>query len=182
MECIEYRRNCSIDVEHKESYEIGYESNQDQPNIWPPDDILPEWRPFMTTFYWSCHKVAITILHAIAIGLGLENTATLLTPHSGHYSQLRLLHYPPIPVGDIDSGKFARMPVHSDWSTITMLFQDDCGGLQVESPAEPGRFIDVDPSAGALVLNVGDLLMRWSNGEYNQDTYVALTLTQVKTT
>ena len=44
-----------------------------------------------------------------------------------------------------------------------MLFQDDCGGLQVESPTRPGEFIDIAPIPGTCVMNVGDLLMRWSN-------------------
>ena len=46
-----------------------------------------------------------------------------------------------------------------------MLFQDDCGGLQVEDPNVSGKFIDAEPIEGALVMNVGDLLMRWSNGK-----------------
>lgn len=45
-----------------------------------------------------------------------------------------------------------------------MLFQDDAGGLQVENPKNPGSFIDATPMKNALVMNVGDLLMRWSNG------------------
>ena len=49
-----------------------------------------------------------------------------------------------------------------------MLFQDDCGGLQVEDPSKPGEFIDVPPVPGSLVMNVGDLLMRWSNGKSEQ--------------
>lgn len=85
--------------------------------------------------------------------------------HSGDYNQLRLLHYPPIPAKAIEGGTFARMPAHTDWSTMTMLFQDDCGGLQVEDPKKPGEFIDVAPVPNTLVMNVGDLLMRWSNGE-----------------
>lgn len=44
-----------------------------------------------------------------------------------------------------------------------MLFQDDCGGLQVEDPTKPGKFNDVQPMDGALVMNIGDLMMRWSN-------------------
>lgn len=47
-----------------------------------------------------------------------------------------------------------------------MLFQDDCGGLQVEHPRRAGEFVDVPPIPGTLVMNVGDLLMRWSNGTY----------------
>ena len=149
----------------KESYEIGSESNLEMPNVWPPEDVLPGWRLFMTGFYWSCWKVAKTVLQVIAMGLDLEDDTVLTKPHSGHYNQLRLLHYPPIPAEAIAGGSFARMPAHSDWSTVTMLFQDNCGGLQVENPTEPGTFMDATPIEGSLVLNVGDLLMRWSNGK-----------------
>lgn len=45
-----------------------------------------------------------------------------------------------------------------------MLFQDDCGGLEVESPREPGKFIPAPPIPGSVVFNIGDFLMRWSNG------------------
>lgn len=117
----------------------------------------------MTSFYWVCFEVASRILRALALGIGLEEDH-LLKLHSGHYNQLRLLHYPPIPAKAVEEGKMARMPAHSDWSSMTMLFQDDCGGLQVEDPNMPGRFVDVEPVEGALVMNVGDLLMRWSNG------------------
>ncbi|KIW52346.1 hypothetical protein PV05_07988 [Exophiala xenobiotica] len=146
----------------KESYEVGSENNPNQPNVWPPDDVMPEWRPFMTSFYWTCFEAAKRILRALALGIGLEEDH-LLRYHSGDYNQLRLLHYPPVPAQAIEGGKLARMPAHTDWSTMTMLFQDDCGGLQVEDPKRPGDFIDVAPIPGTLVMNVGDLLMRWSN-------------------
>jgi len=119
----------------------------------------------MTSFYWTCFEAAKTILQALAIGIGLEQDR-LLRYHSGHFNQLRLLHYPPVPAQAVEEGKLARMPAHTDWSTMTMLFQDDCGGLQVEDAARPGQFIDVAPIAGTLVMNVGDLLMRWSNGAF----------------
>jgi isopenicillin N synthase-like dioxygenase len=149
--------------DYKESYEIGSDDNPDQPNIWPPSNILPEYRPFMTRFYWTCFEIAKHILRALAIGIGLPDENHLLNYHNGHYNQLRLLHYPPIPASNIETGKFARMPAHTDWSSITMLFQDDCGGLQVESPSAPSTFIDVAPIPGTCLLNIGDLLQRWSN-------------------
>lgn len=148
----------------QESYEIGSENDQDQPNVWPPSEVMPEWRPFMTSFYWTCFEAAKKILRALALGIGLKDENQLLNFHSGHCNQLRLLHYPPIPAKAIEGGKFARMPAHTDWSTITLLFQDDVGGLQVENPHQPGQFIDIEPVPGTLVMNVGDLLMRWSNG------------------
>lgn len=168
--------------DYKESYEVGSEHNPDQPNVWPPDEVLPEWRPFMTSFYWTCFEAAKRILRALALGIGLKDEDHLLNLHTGVNNQLRLLHYPPIPAEAIEGGKMARMPAHTDWSTMTILFQDDCGGLQVEDPHKPGMFIDVPPVPGSLVMNVGDLLMRWSNGASFRDVstldnFRSLTLT-----
>jgi isopenicillin N synthase-like dioxygenase len=46
-----------------------------------------------------------------------------------------------------------------------MLFQNDCGGLEVESQRVPGGFVKVTLLKNAIVMNIGDLPMRWSNGE-----------------
>ncbi|SRR6266536_6685930 len=147
----------------QESYEIGSEQNPDQPNVWLPEHILPGYREFMNNFYWSLYSVSQTILKALALGIGLEESH-LLNYHSGLNNQLRLLHYPAIPAKQVESGKVARMPAHSDWSSMTMLFQDDCGGLEVEDPNRKGEFVAATPIEGAIVMNVGDLLQHWSNG------------------
>jgi isopenicillin N synthase-like dioxygenase len=151
--------------DYKESYEVGSEEFPDMPNVWPPADVLPEWKPFMSQFYWTCFEAAKNILRALALGMGMEDEDYLLRLHSGHSNQLRLLHYPPIPAAAIEGAKMSRMPAHCDWSTVTLLFQDDCGGLQIEDPKSPGRFIDAPPVPNTLIMNVGDLLMRWSNGK-----------------
>ncbi|KAI5857294.1 thymine dioxygenase [Durotheca rogersii] len=150
-------------ADFKESYEIGSEHSQLQPNIWLPEDILPGFREFMTRFYWKCFGAGKELLRALALGIGIEDEDFFLSFHSGGNNQLRLLHYPPVEVERLSSNVVARMPAHSDWGTITMLFQDECGGLQVEHPGKPGHFVDAMPMKNAVVMNVGDLLMRWSN-------------------
>jgi hypothetical protein len=95
----------------------------------------------------------------------LKDPEYMLKFHAGHNNQLRLLHYPPIPAAELENETSARMPAHSDWGSITMLFQDDCGGLEVESQHVPGEFIKVTPMKNAIVMNIGDMLMRWSNGK-----------------
>jgi isopenicillin N synthase-like dioxygenase len=119
----------------------------------------------MTDFYWECSKTSREILKAIGTGLGLKDPEYMLKFHAGHNNQLRLLHYPPIPAAELENETSARMPAHSDWGSITMLFQDDCGGLEVESQHVPGEFIKVTPMKNAIVMNIGDMLMRWSNGK-----------------
>lgn len=76
-------------------------------------------------------KVAKMLLRAVAIGIGVEDEDFFLRFHSGNNNQLRLLHYPPILAADLMDHSKARMPAHTDWGTITLSFQDDCGGLQV---------------------------------------------------
>lgn len=150
----------------KESYDIGSETLATQPNQWLPEAVLPGFRGFTTRFYRRCHETARELLRALAMGIGLgdDDAEAFLGCHSGENNQLRLLHYPPVERGRLEREEVARMPAHSDWGSITMLFQDGCGGLQVEDVDAPGEFVDATPVEGALVMNVGDLLMRWSNG------------------
>lgn len=122
----------------QESYEIGSEQNFDQPNQWLPEHVLPGYREFMTKFYWDCNSTAQQLLSAMALGIGLKDETYFAEAHTGHNNQLRLLHYPPVPAADIEDQSSTRMGAHSDWPSITLLFQDDCGGLQVRSWPRPG--------------------------------------------
>ncbi|KAM3417322.1 hypothetical protein BST61_g5574 [Cercospora zeina] len=150
-------------VDVKESYEVGSEDNKLQPNVWLPESSLANFRSFSTSFYWSCNSIAQEILRCIAAGLDLPDEDFFVRYCSGHNNQLRLLHYPPIPASDIETGRAARISSHSDWGVVTLLFHDDCGGLEVEHPHKPGIYMPATPLKNACVMNVGDLLMRWTN-------------------
>ncbi|PWY95093.1 thymine dioxygenase [Aspergillus sclerotioniger CBS 115572] len=147
----------------KEICDIGSENNTDQPNQWIPKETLPGFQAFMVRFYEECHKVGSEILRALATGLDLEDEYYLTKKHSGYNNQLRLLHYLPVPAEDLEKERTSRCPAHTDWSSITLLFQDDCGGLEVEDVSRPGTFAPANPLKNAIVMNVGDLLQRWSN-------------------
>jgi len=74
---------------------------------------------------------------------------------------LRLLHYPPteqgLLAGQVGSG------AHTDWGSITLLAQDAVGGLQVQYE---GQWIDVPFVPDSFVVNMGDLMARWSNDRW----------------
>lgn len=118
----------------------------------------------MTGFYWECERFTRVLLKALALGIGLDDEEYLVKFHSGHENQLRLLHYPPLPAATLEKELAKRMPAHTDWGTLTILFQDEVGGLEIEDPREKGRFVGATPVEGSVVMNVGDLLQRWSNG------------------
>lgn len=135
-------------IKIQESYEIGSEQNQDQPNVWPPNSLLPGFREFTTEFYWECHSFAKILLRAMAIGLDLPDDEHFLPSHSGNNNQLRLLHYPPIALADIDGqeARLTRMPAHSDWGSLTMVFQDNVGGLEVRFWKKKKKIINTEPT------------------------------------
>lgn len=58
-----------------------------------------------------------------------------------------------------------RMPAHRDRWSATLLFKDDCGCLEAESPHKPSVLLPATPVPGACAMDVGEFLMRWSNGQ-----------------
>ncbi|EIW59524.1 thymine dioxygenase [Trametes versicolor FP-101664 SS1] len=146
----------------KESFECGWEESESMPNIWLPDDTLPGFKEACLDFYWTCHETELNILRALAAGLGISEDH-LVPYHNAHDCQLRLLHYPSVPAQDLLEEKISRIDAHSDFGSITLLLQDDVGGLEIEDPHNPGQFLTAPPVEGALIVNAGDFMMRWSN-------------------
>lgn len=147
----------------KESFEIGREGEEGYPNRWP-DRLDKEGAEFgltMELFFSRCKELHAVLMRGIALGMGL---------HGGFFDEyvtagdntLRLLHYPAVAAGGFEGGKKVRAGAHSDYGSITLLFQDQRGGLQVERPGG-GGWLDVEPREGTIVVNAGDLLARWSN-------------------
>jgi len=147
----------------KESFELGKEDSKQLPNLWLPEEDLPGFRSYAVDFYNTCREFQVArFLPALALGLDLRKDF-FLGYHEDSGNQLRLLHYPEAPTSVLESGEKGRIGAHTDFGTATLLFQDDCGGLEVESPSEPGVFMPVQPVRGTVLVNIGDFLMRWSN-------------------
>lgn len=98
---------------------------------------------------------------AIAIGLDLDEMFFEDKIHE-QYHNLRLLNYPPIRRQLLQQEGQARAGAHSDYGTLTLLFQDSVGGLEVQNP-HTKQFQPAPPIPGTIVINAGDLLARWSN-------------------
>ena len=92
--------------------------------------------------------------------LALDADGALSTTFHPPTTWLRLLHYPPQDPQSPDD-EYGSAP-HTDFGAITLLAQDDVGGLSVKT--DEGAWVDVPPIPGSYVLNVGDMLHRMSNG------------------
>jgi isopenicillin N synthase-like dioxygenase len=132
-------------------------------NQWP--DWLPEFQPAIEAYRDAVERVSRRIIRLIALALELEETA--LDRHFVRPTTfLRLLRYPPHPE-EAGDDQFGSAP-HTDYGIITLLAQDDSGGLQVRrrDARGVGGWIDAEPLPGTFVLNVADMLARWTNDRF----------------
>lgn len=107
--------------------------------------------------------LAKDILKVLALTLDLEeNWFDEFT--EGAVATMRLLHYPSQPP-DSPQKLTRGIGAHTDFGTITLLLQDKVAGLQVYDHATK-EWLDVQPTPGAFVVNLGNLMMRWSNDKY----------------
>ncbi len=154
----------------KEGFYLGNEAPADEPeavadlftfapNQWPAD--LPGFRETLEAYNAQMESLCALTMRALALALDLpEDHFTAFC--RGAISNLKLLHYPPQPPNPLPDEKGCG--AHTDFGAITYLMQDDVGGLQVWDPVQ--GWIDAPPVPGAYVVNLGDLIARWTNDRF----------------
>ena len=138
-------------------------------NCWPADNEI--FQQCLDEFFGVCTTAAIRLFRAFAIALSMPADYLVACHQSEDYT-LRLLHYPPV-LKPPKPGQ-TRAGAHSDYGTLTLLFQDHVGGLEVMN--QQGEWISAPAIPGAVLINTGDLLQRWSNDVFCSTQHrVALT-------
>jgi isopenicillin N synthase-like dioxygenase len=132
------------------------------PNVWPD---LPGFTETFRTLYAAFDTVGARILSHLAIALKLPADWFVPAIADGN-SVLRLLHYPPI--ADAPDGAI-RAGAHEDINLITLLLGAEEAGLELLT--REGQWIEVTPPPGALVINIGDMLQRLTNGVLPSTTH-----------
>jgi isopenicillin N synthase-like dioxygenase len=126
------------------------------PNRWPD---LPGFRDTLEAYNTALSALGRHLID-IAVAAAGGAPADIARAFRAPTTWLRLLHYPPSPEGA--PGDLYGSAPHRDFGCLTILAQDDVGGLQVRTTS--GHWLDVPPLPGAFVVNVGDMLHRMSNG------------------
>jgi isopenicillin N synthase-like dioxygenase len=134
------------------------------PNQWP--GFLPGFREGIEAYYEPMLDLGRHLMRLIALSLSLDETYfddAVRNPSA----TLRLLRYPPQPE-DAAANQLGA-GAHTDYGAITLLAQDDCGGLEVENAA--GEWLRADPVRGTFVVNLGDMIKRWTNDLYHSNMH-----------
>jgi isopenicillin N synthase-like dioxygenase len=158
----------------KESFYLAMELPDEHPwarkkirgfghNQWPD---LPGFKQQMLAYQAAVRALGDRVLAMIA--LSLELPADFFVPYYDMPgTTLRLLRYPPHPRAAAANQLGAG--AHTDWGGITLLVQDALGGLEVRNVE--GEWIQASPLAGTFVVNLGDLMQRWTNGAYRSNMH-----------
>jgi len=156
----------------KEVFELGVELAEDHPDVvagkpmqgpnrWP---ALPEFRDAMEAYFDAVAGLGQRLLPGFARALDLP-ADFFATFHQGPAITWRVMRYPPTPDRP---GQFGTAP-HTDFGTLTLLAQDDKGGLEVR--LRSGEWIEAPYVPGAFIVNIGDLLACWTNDRFTSTAH-----------
>jgi isopenicillin N synthase-like dioxygenase len=157
--------------DRKEGIYFGVEHPPDHPRVVAgtplhgtnqfPEDA-GELRLAVLDWLDAMRPLADAVMRGMALGLGLP--ATWFERHLTDDPTIlfRIFHYPPTESG-VEEGRWG-VGEHTDYGLLTLLAQDHLGGLQVRTVG--GRWIEVEPTPGVIVCNLGDMLDRLTGGRY----------------
>jgi isopenicillin N synthase-like dioxygenase len=152
----------------KESFLWGYQdrskiSHDDHPlmgpNCWPT--FLPSLEKNAMDYFWYGDQLARFLLKGFALGLDLKENFFLKTSDAP-LTRASLVYYP-TQSKNLGDKQFGVSP-HTDFGVLTVLCQDMTGGLQIQDL--DGEWFHAPPLEGTIIVNVADLLSRWTGGEY----------------
>lgn len=147
-------------------------------NAWPASP--PSFRPVYEEYIRCMLKLGTAVVRALgmALGGGMDDVFVRNTRES--WWVMRAIGYPPLPSSETVAARAEEEEeegeggvscgAHSDYGCVTLLLADETkGALQAwvgDEGEEGGRWVDADPVPGALVVNIGDMMSRWSGGKW----------------
>lgn len=155
----------------KETFDIGKEDEPGFSNYWPEELKDTGFKEDLLEYFSTMDRLYLRLMKMIAVGLQLPDPDFLVNRCNDQHENLRLLHYHSLPPEH--PNKMIRGAVHSDFGALTLLVQDDVGGLRVKNLQ--GEWVNVEPVPHSIIVNVGDMLMRWSNDRLKATLHQVIT-------
>jgi isopenicillin N synthase-like dioxygenase len=152
----------------RDSFDLGFPLSEDDPEVlagtplYAPNRYpdIPGFKEAIEAYYWETFRLGMKILEGFALYLGKPEdffsknfTKPVADMVINHYLGAAGLH-----ISDQASGP------HTDHGIVTILWQDDLGGLEVMG--RDGNWLAVEPRRGSFVINIGELMKRWTNGRF----------------
>ncbi|KAH4307910.1 hypothetical protein HBH64_034600 [Parastagonospora nodorum] len=141
------------------------------PNLWP--ELPKDLKPIYLDYIERVKKVGEALVHAMGVALDLgppgsdnpEDEEVFVRKCKDSFWVMRMIGYPPLPspqTPGTDDAQFS-CGAHTDYGCVTLLHADSTpGALQVQ--LKDGTWLPADPVPGAFVVNIGDMIERWTNG------------------
>ncbi len=178
LEALSYGNDRTTPPDLKEYYHFGRETWPDEPyfigpegrryfipNLWPQRPA--GFKEAAQRYYAEMERIVLVLLRLAALGLGIDEHF-FDDKVDRHITAMRINFYPaqreaPVP-GQLRAGE------HTDYGTFTILNGENApGGLQVLTRG--GEWIEVETDPASFVVNIGDLLMRWTNDRWVSNTH-----------
>lgn len=117
-------------------------------------EILKEYGSNMT-------RLSRSIIDIVLMCMGADFEEKFKSEFDNCHGYLRIINYSPHQ--GVAEKEVEGLGMHTDMSCVTIVYQDEIGGLQVKS--KEGHWMDINPCEETLVVNIGDLMQAWSNGK-----------------
>ena len=158
----------------KEVFDFGRNTvtTIDGKNQWPVK--FPDFGDTMYEWLEGCERIAFDLLNILCVGLGIDGRTLGIHFAGAHTSFARLNHYPlgdPFrPMDSVEATALGDQALHehTDAGALTILLQDEVGGLQVKAG---NTWHDIVPIPDSLVVNIGDMMQVWSNDQFIAATH-----------
>ena len=174
-ESLSYSLEESAPGDLKESFSIGPSNVPDEdyyhnavagshfaPNVWPPENLLPGFQDAYRDYFVAMSELACSMMRLFALALELDEHF-FDDRIDRHISMFRTLSYPDIKA-EVEAGQM-RASAHTDYGSMTIVRPDSAlGGLQVRN--QLGEWVDVPYVEDGFVVNIGDLMMLWTNDRW----------------